>query len=153
MRFKELSGWAITFVASLVLAATAAQANALTAADRSCAFVNKATLDGGEGVIAWTKQNGPAWPGQQMDLLTGSLNVLKRFQFVSGQVYSIANFAPLAEEHLVVIETKRNGAFYFRLTYEKYGNEMRFVNLYFQSDWKVMVSRPVVQAPVAVPCR
>ena len=60
-----------------------------------------------------------SWNPAIAEKVGNSLAAIKNFKYDNGFAYIVADFNNIAEQHLLVMPTKKNGALYFNLYLKK----------------------------------
>jgi len=141
--------------ATLILFGLGATSPALSASplEQSCAFANALASGGADAGLEQLRVMTAAWKPEDANKLGPIIGpVLARFNYVGGEIYSIAELGDALHEHLVVMRLRPSGAVYMRLLYEGNGSTITFVNIDFQAKFHDILKKPILQEPTRLTC-
>ncbi len=131
-----------TLAALVVIAANFAapvlHAGENSAREQTCEFVSVAIEDGSTAGIEKLSQMF-SWRESAVKTVKDSIAVLAQFEFIAGNIYLVADFDGLAEQHLVVLSTKSSGAMFLLIDFERHLGKLVPVHFKFKDKYRELI--------------
>ena len=149
MMFKPV----LVAVFLLLLNSEATLASGSKTLESSCRLMQSLISKGGDGGVTEMVSQIQHWPADERGKLRAVMAPqLRQFTFVSGGVYLVADLGELMQEHLVAVEATGVGTMYFRIVYEKFGDDLALAWITFQSAYNEVSKLAFAQVPRKLSC-
>ena len=131
-------------LAALIVLATNLAAPLLHAAENSarlqtCEFVSTLIEDGSlAGIDRFVQMF--SWNPPVVETARNSLAVIDSFVFIAGNIYLVADFDGLAEQHLVVLSSINNGTMFMVIDFERNLGQLVPVYFHFNDSYRDLIS-------------
>lgn len=141
------------FFVFAVLFSVAPNATENSVRNDSCEFISLLIIDGPQSGI--DKMGDMfSWNQPVADKVVKLLNIMKDYKYVEGNLYVVADFGGIAEQHLLALSTKENGTQYVHLVFEQIESKLRIITIEIQDTLKDITEHTgsFPQAPEHVNC-